>query len=102
MSKARIVSGDRWSFADPIPVFDLEFGNWNLIGIWDLGFGISGSSGSLRLPSPRQQRLQLVQELADVLELAVDGREPDVGHFVELLQPLHHERSDLARRHLAF
>ena len=48
-----------------------------------------------------EQRLQLLHELAHVLEAAVDRGEPHVGHLVELAQPLHREGADLAGRELA-
>src|SRR6266542_597899 len=47
------------------------------------------------------QSLQLVEELVGVLELPVDRSEAHVGDLVELPQPLHDERPDLARGHLA-
>src|SRR5262249_60742570 len=45
-----------------------------------------------------QQIFQLAHELAEVAEVAVDRREPDVRDFVELLQLLHDEAADLGRR----
>ena len=45
-----------------------------------------------------QQILQLVHELADVAEVAVDRGEAHVRHLVEPLQLLHHERADVGGR----
>src|SRR5215813_13059896 len=47
------------------------------------------------------QVLELVQELVDVLELAVDGGEADVGDLVELAEALHDDRPDAGGRDLA-
>src|SRR5437879_3414693 len=47
-----------------------------------------------------QEALHLVHELRDVLELAVDGREADVGHLVEPLQVLHDQLAQLQARNL--
>src|SRR6185295_2919282 len=48
-----------------------------------------------------EDRLELVQELRDVLELAVDAGEADVGDLVEVLELLHHQVADDRARHLA-
>jgi hypothetical protein len=50
---------------------------------------------------PLEHRLDLVDELGDVLELAVDGGEADVRDLVDAAQGVHHELPDLLRRHLA-
>ena len=42
-----------------------------------------------------------MQELVDILELAVDRREAHVGDLVELAEPLHHDGADAGRRNLA-
>src|SRR5438445_10693580 len=47
------------------------------------------------------QVLQLVQELVDILELAVDGGEANVSDFIELAQAFHDARADLSGRHFA-
>src|SRR5262249_57863457 len=47
------------------------------------------------------QVLQLVEELVDVLELAVDGGEANVGDLVELAEALHDDRPDPGGRDLA-
>src|SRR5713226_4719830 len=44
----------------------------------------------LALPLLVDQLLQFGHELGDVAERAIDRREPDVGHFVEPAQVLHH------------
>src|SRR5262245_41130197 len=41
-----------------------------------------------------EQGLQLFQELVDVLELAVDRGEPNVGHLVEIAQLAHDQLTD--------
>lgn len=51
------------------------------------------SEGLRSLPSPLStllsQGFEFVHELINVLELAVDRREPDIGNLVELVQLLH-------------
>ena len=46
------------------------------------------------------QHLDFIDELADVLEVAVNGGIPHVGHHVDALEFLHHLRADLARVNL--
>ena len=41
-----------------------------------------------------QQLVQLVQKRVDVLELPVNRCETDVGHLVDVLEPLHHHLAD--------
>src|SRR5262245_49083883 len=50
---------------------------------------------------PSEQRLELVDEIAQVLEAAVDRGEANVGDLVQLLQLLHDPGADLDRVHLA-
>src|SRR5262249_37851627 len=47
------------------------------------------------------QFVDLARELADVAELPVDRREPDVGHLIDPPQLLHDARADLGGLHLA-
>src|SRR5579864_4236218 len=53
--------------------------------------------GAARLAQP----LDLVVESLDVLELAVDGGEADIGHLIEVPQLFHHQLADRARAHFA-
>src|SRR6202040_3338014 len=55
------------------------------------------AGGAARL----DQGLEHVHEGVQVLEAPVDRGEADVGHLVELPQPLHHEGADLPRGDLA-
>ena len=48
----------------------------------------------------RQKLVQLRHEGADVLELAVDRGEADIGHLVHLTQAIHHQLSDPGGGHL--
>ena len=43
-----------------------------------------------------------VGKRVDVFEVAIDRREADVGHLVDLLQFLHDHLADLLRRNLTF
>lgn len=43
-----------------------------------------------------QQAVELLHEHVDVLELAVDGCEADVGHFVDRIELAHDDAADLA------
>src|SRR5206468_3153969 len=54
-----------------------------------------GDLRALDLIAILDESLHLVHELGDVLELAVDRREPDIRHLVELLQVLHDELTEL-------
>src|SRR5262245_22163814 len=56
--------------------------------------GAAASIGLLHL-------LNRVAEIVDVLERAIDRREPDIGDVIELVELLHHHVPDLARRHFA-
>src|SRR5450830_1322301 len=56
------------------------------------------SPGSGHAP---EQRLELVHEVAEILEPAVNGREPHVRHLIELLELLHDLGAELHGRHLA-
>src|SRR5690348_8527426 len=47
-----------------------------------------------------QHRLELVDEVVHVLELAVDAGEADEGDLVELAQVLHHQLANVGGFHL--
>src|SRR5882724_9505098 len=49
-----------------------------------------------------EQIVQLTHELADVTEVAINGRKPDIRDFVQLLQLFHDERTDFRRRNFLF
>ena len=44
--------------------------------------------------------LQLIHEGVDILEFAINGSEPDVSHFIQILQLVHHKLTDDAARNL--
>src|SRR5690349_14862427 len=48
-----------------------------------------------------QQIFQLGHELADVAEVTIYRREPDVGDFIKSPQFVHHKSADFAGAHLA-
>src|SRR6186713_1379334 len=64
----------------------------------DVGRPVGGASGLIALLL--QDAPQLVHELVEVAEAAVDGCEAHVGDFVERLQAVHHRFADVARRDL--
>src|SRR5687768_16106499 len=66
------------------------------------GLSRSGRRGGTILFFRVQQVLELCHELADVAEMPVDGCEADVGHFIELLELLHHECTDFVRADFFF
>jgi hypothetical protein len=49
-----------------------------------------------------QQVFQLIHELVDILELAVDGSEADVGDLVDTVQSLHNRLTDTSGINLFF
>jgi hypothetical protein len=65
-----------------------------------LGGALRRACGSDRRRDSRGS-LELVEELADVLELAVHAREAHVGHLISWRNFVHHERADDGAGHLA-
>ena len=46
--------------------------------------------------------IDFVQELVNVLELAIYGGEPDVGDLIKSMQVLHNQLTDFLRAYLLF
>src|SRR5690625_6094200 len=62
----------------------------------------ASSRSSVPATAPRVlQPIELRAKLADILKAAVDGGEAHVGHLVQLMQLVHDQLADLARRQLA-
>ena len=49
-----------------------------------------------------QQLIQLIHKGADVLELAIDGSEADIGNLIYALQLIHDQLADLSRGNFPF
>src|SRR6266568_7977377 len=54
----------------------------------------------LSRPARAEDLFDLALDLLQVHELAVDGREPDVGHLIQVAQAIHHHLADLPARDL--
>ena len=52
-------------------------------------------------PPPSPEALDLLNELTDVFELAIDRCKADVRYLIDLVKPLHNQLTNLSRRHFA-
>src|SRR5262245_48650060 len=59
-----------------------------------------GMPPSTAVVAALQHRLDFLHKLTNVFELAVNGGEADIGHFVEPFEILHRQVAEYRRRHL--